>query len=552
MGALPTAIFMLAASASALVYFFVLRFLYEFSEVKQLATAQYGVAIFYGFIFATWLGAEAGFLVARMHPQYDSIAEDEQDLVDSGSEEKSLAVGAPAARLPPESRILFLSSRHLPVLRACGEFVCIMGFIYLCDRTTLIAKGPKYVNPTAFWATNGLILLAALMTMRGGGGDAETAVYEHIKPLQRDQTEEWKGWMQIMFVLYHYFAEAEIYNAIRMYIAAYVWMTGFGNFSYYYVKKDFTAVRFCQMMWRLNFFVVFVCVTMNNEYMLYYICPMHTFFTWGVFIPLYLCHEKNSSFTVLYLKIGLTVVVSVVLYDVPGVFQAVMAPFSAILAFHDPLHPENAPMHEWFFRSGLDHLVWVFGMFCACAFPFLDSQLQLLDGLPAGKRFPAKLVLLTATLALGVWWCLSYFALPKRSYNKVHPYTSFLPIFLYLVLRNSSEWLRKRHLHLFAWCGKITLETYILQFHIWMKTTGINGSPKYLMVWIPGWFWTNFVLVSCVYIFLSFRVFYITAMLRDVVIPKEGGVALVWRGATIGAVAVAFLGVGHGVAVLTQ
>ena len=76
------------------------------------------------------------------------------------------------------------------------------------------------------------------------------------------------GWMQIMFVLYHYFAEAEIYNAIRMYIAAYVWMTGFGNFSYYYVKKDFTAVRFTQMMWRLNFFVFFMCITMNNEYML--------------------------------------------------------------------------------------------------------------------------------------------------------------------------------------------------------------------------------------------------------------------------------------------
>ena len=44
----------------------------------------------------------------------------------------------------------------------------------------------------------------------------------------RDQTAEWKGWMQVMFVWYHYFAAKEWYNWIRVYIAAYVWMTGFG------------------------------------------------------------------------------------------------------------------------------------------------------------------------------------------------------------------------------------------------------------------------------------------------------------------------------------
>ena len=134
--------------------------------------------------------------------------------------------------------------------------------------------------------------------------------------------------------------------------------------------------------------------------------------------------------------------------------------------------------------------------------------------------------------------------LPKRAYNAVHPFTSFIPIFCYMVrppaepahpgsatqrtapaswgrvsrllaarrtrrearppsrrvcvllpsqvLRNCSPTLRRYHMHLFAWCGKVTLETYILQFHIWMKTTGINGSPKFLMVWLPGWFYTHF------------------------------------------------------------
>jgi len=48
--------------------------------------------------------------------------------------------------------------------------------------------------------------------------------------------------------MYHYFAAAEIYNAIRIFIAAYVWMTGFGNFSYYYVRKDFSVARFAQVI----------------------------------------------------------------------------------------------------------------------------------------------------------------------------------------------------------------------------------------------------------------------------------------------------------------
>ena len=116
------------------------------------------------------------------------------------------------------------------------------------------------------------------------------------------------------------------------------------------------------------------------------------------------------------------------------------------------------------------------------------------------------------TLALVLWWFYSYFALPKREYNKVHPFTSFIPIFCYLVLRNASPTLRRYHMHLFAWCGKITLETYILQFHIWMKTTGLNGSPKFLMVWLPGWFYTNFLLTSATFLFISYRIFKITVI----------------------------------------
>eukprot|EP00967_Tisochrysis_lutea_P047484 scaffold57817_cov30-Tisochrysis_lutea.AAC.1 len=60
-----------------------------------------------------------------------------------------------------------------------------------------------------------------------------------------------------------------------------------------------------------------------------------------------------------------------------------------------------------------------------------------------------------------------------------------------------------------------------------MKSTGINGSPKYLMVWVPGWFWVNMMLTSAVFFVLSYRVFKITVVLRDACIPKDNkGIAM--------------------------
>merc|ERR1719482_1379587 len=278
-----------------------------------------------------WLGAEAGFFVARYQVPYKAVDTSPGELEDGGSEDGDLM--QPRSPKDADDKVGPVHKSQLATLRAWGEFIFYMGYIYLCDRTTVFSKGPKLVGSSRFWAVNILIVLCALCTLRSSGPGA-------TKPLQRDQTEEWKGWMQLMFILYHYFAEAPIYNAIRVYIAAYVWMTGFGNFSYYYVKADFTLLRFAQMMWRLNFFVFFVCATMNNEYMLYYICAMHTFFTWMVYLPLYFYHHLNQNDKVCALKIFLALCASVLLYDVPGVFHTVFEPFTFLLGFHDPLHPE--------------------------------------------------------------------------------------------------------------------------------------------------------------------------------------------------------------------
>jgi len=541
MGILPQATFVAVALLTGCAYIAVLQWLHSISEVQSYTAAQLGVAVFYGFVLAAWAGAEAGFFVFSKQPQYKALqlndAADEEDGTTSTESLESEKAGP----MISEASLFGLKLSSLKTLRAVGEFTLIMGYIYLCDRTTLIAKGPKQQSRMNFWGLNLAIIIVALFTLTPAPQRDPDAP---PKPLQRDQTEEWKGWMQLMFILYHYFAEAEIYNAIRLYIAAYVWMTGFGNFSYYYIKQDFTLLRFSQMMWRLNFFVFFVCVTMNNEYMLYYICPMHTFFTLMVFIPLWMFNKYNTSDLVCTLKIGATLVVAIVLYDVPGVFHTVFYPFTWLLAFHDPLHPEfTDSLHEWFFRSGLDHIVWVFGMLCALCFPWFDRKLQELERLPTNQRLPAKAGVVGCTLLVMLGWGIRFFSLGKRDYNKVHPFTSWIAILGYLILRNMSPLLRTYSMHLFSWCGKVTLETYILQFHIWMKTTGLNGSPKHLMVFIPQFFWLNFLLTSFVYLLISYRVFHLTVALRDICIPKETG-TIIKRGVSSAMACAAFYGVG--------
>ena len=58
-----------------------------------------------------------------------------------------------------------------------------------------------------------------------------------------------------------------------------------------------------------------------------------------------------------------------IVWEVPGVFQGIFRPFTFLFAYTDPKKPSMEPLHEWFFRSGLDRYVWIYGMACAFFHP---------------------------------------------------------------------------------------------------------------------------------------------------------------------------------------
>ena len=330
--------------------------------------------------------------------------------------------------------------------------------------------------------------------------------------LNRDQTEEWKGWMQILFVLYHYFAAKELYNLIRVFIAAYVFLTGYGNFFFFQKYADYSFVRLSKMLFRLNFFVLFVCVAMNREYMQYYVCALHTTFFMFVYVFMGVWQSRNKDTLMLTIKFVVAFVLLYLIWDYPqsGLFNVLFSHFS--------LFYWKGSLHEWLFRSTLDHYVTIIGMLVACNIHHLTNFYTYIDkqGKSAQRLIYAAAVAMAAVVFY-LWYayCLT---LPKSAYNRYNPYTTFVPILAFIFLRNLTPWLRTHNLFLFTWCGRITLETYILQFHVWLADDAATlvfytGSYQWPMV--------NFVIASTIYIGLAYLVFHLTTSVSDALIPKN-------------------------------
>lgn len=58
-----------------------------------------------------------------------------------------------------------------------------------------------------FWSVALMLLVSSALNVRKSkGGDV----------LNREQTEEWKGWMQFMFLMYHYFSAHEVHDTYTL------------------------------------------------------------------------------------------------------------------------------------------------------------------------------------------------------------------------------------------------------------------------------------------------------------------------------------------------
>lgn len=178
--------------------------------------------------------------------------------------------------------------------------------------------------------------------------------------------------------------------------------------------------------------------------------------------------------------------------------------------------PLGGIRHEWHFRSYLDHYSSAIGMIFALNFPVAEKWLKVVEAMPSTQQWLIKGTGAVILIAATTVWILHVGMSSKFVFNARSPYTFFIPMLTYIYLRNISKWLRERHLSLFVFAGKITLETYLLQHHVLL-----TKNAKAVLVFFPKYPLFNLLIVATVYIFCAKCLYRLTLNLRAMLIPDE-------------------------------
>ncbi|KAH8721663.1 CAS1 domain-containing protein [Ilyonectria robusta] len=372
-----------------------------------------------------------------------------------------------------------------------GCFILAPLMCYYADRTQLMAK------ESAMWTFHDFAILCipciaiALLTIRkslppGKGG---LFVQQDQPFLSRDQTDEWKGWMQCIILIYHWVnsSSSSLNILIRVLIAAYLFQTGYGNTQFFLKKKDFSFNCVASVLLRLNLLACSLAFFMNTDYMLYYLSPLVTFWFLVVYATMAIGHERyNDHVWLLLAKIFISALL------VSGI--ALATPVTEwIFNLLRTVFYIQWSLLEWQSRLSWDLFIVYIGMLLALA----NFKLQGQGTVGLNHRIVLAIVGFMASTA--------YFYADWKDYQKWHPYTSLFPILGFIAMRNITTLTRNYHSKAMAWLGRCSLETFTLQFHLLLAADsrgvlligGLNsggdvlGRWKSLIVIVPVFLWIS-------------------------------------------------------------
>lgn len=383
----------------------------------------------------------------------------------------------------------------------------ILYYFYLCDRTNFFMKENKYYSEFSFWLPLGYILALGLFFTE----DRERGP----RTLNREQTDEWRGLMQAVVLIYHVTGAKNvlpIYMYLRLINSAYLFLSGYGHFCYFWQTGDVSLVRFAQVMFRLNFLTVSLCLCMNRPYQFYHFVPLVSFWFLVIYFLAWLPPRIYSGNlneygprALLYLALKLLGLVSMItiLYMSEVFFEKVFVtrPWKALFVTTDD------DIREWWSRWRVDRYSVAWGVTFGAGLVVL----QRIDHIPG-----TALSSLLALISLTAYTTFTILCHSVSECEEIHSYIAFIPIIGYIALRNASLALRGKHSALLAGLGRISLETLVAQGHIWLA-----ADSHGVLVLLPRFPVLNLLVTSFIFICASHEIHRLTQVLAPYAVPND-------------------------------
>ena len=417
-----------------------------------------------------------------------------------------LAIGG---LLLPLSTIILGNSRYTTIFRSVSVFTLAIVMCFFADRTQVFDRVSKRFVSTEFNVMVGIVFFlgcAAIRTSRTPPRTPQVGLSEGVAQsfcppalakvaqpfLSRDQTDEWKGWMQFVILIYHYTGASKvlwIYKIVRLLVSSYLFMTGFGHTCYFLrPDADFSLGRLASVLLRTNLLAVSLAYVMRTNYLFYYFAPLSSFWFIVVFLTMRAGHGYSTSSLCIVAKIFVSAAIVSRLILSPDALEQIFA----VLTYAFNIHWD---VNEWRFRVSLDIFIVYVGMLVGVAYRRTS--------LKVGRRI--QLVCAIASVSVIILFLRITSLLPdKYIYNAWHPYISPFPILAYVILRNSFAYLRSFYSYVFVWLGRCSLETFTLQYHLWLAadtrgllSTGLfvnwygDGRLLDLLVLTPIFLWIS-------------------------------------------------------------
>ncbi|KAI1501233.1 10 TM acyl transferase domain found in Cas1p-domain-containing protein [Biscogniauxia marginata] len=393
-----------------------------------------------------------------------------------------LLLGLIALLYVPRSRSIPKLTRQLPVvpelITATRDILIALIWCWICDGTLQVSKlerhyqqGPFIVS-CFFWLVGSLAIVHKVLPSTNWSLPKSNKEVSYSNRDQgflcRDQSEEIKGLMQGFILLYHYNHASQalwVYKIVRVFISAYFFLSAYGHTQYILKTEDYSFRRAAIVLFRTNALSAVLPYMMGTSYNSYYFAPVITFWYLSLFTMLRVLKRWNSDPWMLIMKALVSALSTSWFILTPGVIEAVVNILHTVFRM-------SWDAEELRFRLGLDRYIVYVGLLIAS----LVHSANVHDArerfqAPSSNTFDTDNVqfYVFSTAGLGGFFYFTQTGLQtKQDYNQFHPFISWIPILGFLVLRNLHPAARNAYLALPAKLGRIALETYVLQYHIWL------------------------------------------------------------------------------------